>query len=60
MSGKEERKVMEKAKWSKFTYAGKETRVIMKIFKNTKVKVSFTTDNTIEKNSGNMAPMYHK
>jgi hypothetical protein len=34
-------------KWVKFTYIGRETRAITKIFKNTSVKVSFGTDNTI-------------
>jgi len=34
--------------WAKFIYVGKETRFITKIFKNTNVKVTFTTDNTIE------------
>jgi hypothetical protein len=36
-------------KWAKFTYTGKETRFITKLFKNTDVKIAFTTDNTIEK-----------
>jgi hypothetical protein len=31
------------------TYFGKETRFITKLFKNTKVKVAFTTDNTNER-----------
>jgi len=38
-----------KAQWTKFTYVGKQTRAITKIFRNTKVKVSFATDNTIGK-----------
>jgi glutamate synthase domain-containing protein 2 len=33
----------------KFTYVGKETRIITKHFKNTKVNVSFTTNNAIGK-----------
>jgi hypothetical protein len=36
-----------KTKWVKFTYIGRETRAITKIFKNTNVKVTFGTDNTI-------------
>jgi uncharacterized protein YgiM (DUF1202 family) len=36
-------------KWAKFTYVGKETRFITKLFKNTDVKVTFVTDNTIER-----------
>ena len=39
----------EKNKWAKFTYIGRETRAVAKIFKNTNVKVTFGTDNTIEK-----------
>jgi len=39
----------EKTKWVKFTYIGRETRTITKIFKNTNLKVTFGTDNTIEK-----------
>jgi hypothetical protein len=40
---------MGKAQWAKFTYVDKQTRAITKIFKNTKVKVSFPSDNTIGK-----------
>jgi hypothetical protein len=36
-------------KWAKFTYSGKETRFITKMFKDTDVKIAFTTENTIEK-----------
>jgi hypothetical protein len=36
-------------KWAKFTYVGKETRIITGHFKNTKINVSFTTINTIGK-----------
>jgi hypothetical protein len=39
--------IAEKMKWVKFTYIGRETTAITKIFKNTSVKVSFGTDNTI-------------
>ena len=38
-----------KKKWAKFTYVGKETRLLTKLFKNTNINVTFTTDNTIEK-----------
>jgi len=41
----------EKTKWAKFTYIGRETRFITKAFKNTKVRIAFTTDNTIKKPS---------
>jgi hypothetical protein len=39
----------QKKKWAKFTYIGKETRFITKLFKNTNVKIAFTTNNTTEK-----------
>jgi len=34
-------------KWAKFTYVGKETKFITKLFKNSSVNVSYTTRNTI-------------
>jgi hypothetical protein len=40
---------VERIKWAKFTYFSKETIFIKLIFKNTNVKVAFTTDNTIAK-----------
>jgi hypothetical protein len=33
--------------WAKFTYTGKETKSITKLFKNSIVKISYTTRNTI-------------
>jgi hypothetical protein len=36
-----------KTHWAKFTYIGKETRAIMKAFKNTNVSILFSTNNTI-------------
>jgi hypothetical protein len=39
----------EKKGWSKFTYVVKETGLITKLFKNTNVKVTFTTTNKLEK-----------
>jgi len=38
-----------KIKWAKFTYIGREIRFITKAFKNTKVKITFTTENAIKK-----------
>jgi hypothetical protein len=37
-----------KQKWATFTYIGKETRVITKLFKNTNIRISFRTKNTIK------------
>ena len=34
-------------KWAKFTYAGKETKFITKLLKNSSMNVSYTTRNTI-------------
>jgi len=34
---------MPKTKWAKFTYVGKETKFITKLFKNTSLKIAFTT-----------------
>ena len=34
-------------KWAQFTYAGKETKFITKLLKNSSVNVSYTTRNTI-------------
>jgi hypothetical protein len=36
-------------KWAKFTSGGKQTRLITKLFKNSNFKISFRTENTIEK-----------
>ena len=39
----------QKKKWAKFTYIGKETGFITKLFKNINVETAFTTNNTIKK-----------
>ena len=39
----------QKQTWEKFTYVGKETRFITKLFKSTNVEIAFTTDNTTGK-----------
>jgi len=44
---KKQKQNKEKVQWAKFTYVGKETRAITKIFKNTNVKVAFSADNTV-------------
>jgi len=36
-------------RWAKFTYIGKETRQVTKLFKNTNVKVAYMTNNNLEK-----------
>jgi hypothetical protein len=38
-----------KTQWTKFTYTGKETRVITTAFKNSNVKATLTTNNTLSK-----------
>jgi hypothetical protein len=37
----------QKLKWAKFTYTGKKTRIITKLFRHTQVKVAFTTNNNL-------------
>jgi len=39
----------QKGRWAKFTYCGKETRLVMKLFKNTNVKVVCRTKNNLGK-----------
>ena len=39
----------QKQSWANFTYVGKGTRFITKLFKHTKVKVTFSTNNTISR-----------
>jgi hypothetical protein len=41
-----------KDKWTKFTYFGKQIRTLTKIFKNTNIKIAYTTNNTIKKRCG--------
>jgi hypothetical protein len=38
----------QKPEWATFTYIGKETRKISKLFKDTKIKIAFRTRNTIQ------------
>jgi hypothetical protein len=38
-----------KDKWTKFTYFGKQIRTLTKIFKNTSIRIAYTTNNTIKK-----------
>jgi hypothetical protein len=38
----------QKPKWATFTYIGKETRKITKLFKDTKIEIAFRTRNTIQ------------
>ena len=45
-TGKQEKK---DKKWAKSTYTGKETRLIAKLLKNSTIRISFTTYNTIGK-----------
>jgi hypothetical protein len=53
---KKEEKDNQNGKCAKFTYVGKETGIITKLFKNTNVKIAFTTDNTTER----ILPTLHK
>jgi len=48
-NNKEIQQDAQRTKWGKFTYVGKETRFITKLFKNTDVKIAFTTNNNTER-----------
>jgi hypothetical protein len=48
-SSKKPKRGTEKTHWSKFTYFGKETRAVTTVFKNTSIKVAYSTKNTPEK-----------
>jgi regulator of PEP synthase PpsR (kinase-PPPase family) len=39
----------EETKWAKFTYIGRETRFITKMFKKSNIRIALTTNNTIGK-----------
>jgi hypothetical protein len=39
----------QKTKWATFTYIGKETRTITRLFINTNIKIAYKTNNTIQK-----------
>jgi hypothetical protein len=41
--------IIRNKKWAKFTYVGRETRHITKLFKESTIRPSFTTNNTIMK-----------
>jgi hypothetical protein len=36
-------------RWAKFTYTGKETRIITKLFKYTNIQIAYTTNNNLRK-----------
>jgi hypothetical protein len=40
---------MQKTLWTKSTYSGRETRANTKIFKNNKVKITYSTNNALRK-----------
>jgi hypothetical protein len=39
---------IQKQKWVTFTYIGKETRTITRLFKNTNIRIAYKTKNTIQ------------
>jgi hypothetical protein len=43
------KQVTNKTRWTKFTYTGKETRAVTKVFKNTNLKIAYSTNNTMGK-----------
>jgi len=46
---KKNAKQLPATKWAQFTYVGKETKFITKMFKDSPIKITFTTHNTIKK-----------
>jgi hypothetical protein len=44
-----EKQPLETRKWAKFTYIGNETKFTTKLFKDSSIKITFTTNNTITK-----------
>lgn len=36
-------------KWAKFTYVGKQTKYILKVFKNSNLKIAYKTNNTTKR-----------
>jgi hypothetical protein len=40
--------IIPKQKWATFTYIGKETRTITKVFKNINIRIAYKTKNTIQ------------
>ena len=48
-SSKKHKSETEKTHWSKFTYFGKDTRAVTKIFKNTRIKVAHSNKSNREK-----------
>jgi len=49
MSNSKKQNKTEKTHWSKFTYCGREARAVTKVFRNTRIKVTYSTNNTLEK-----------
>jgi hypothetical protein len=47
-------------KWVNFTYIGKETRIITQIFRNTNLKISYKTNNTIQSHLKEKPPQFDK
>jgi hypothetical protein len=46
---KREEQPLKDKKWANFTYIGHETKYITKLFKDSAIKATFTTNNTITK-----------
>jgi len=46
---KKQEQINKKTKWEKFTYVGRETRCFTKLFRNTNVKITYTTNNNLGK-----------
>ena len=45
----EQKQDNQQKRWAKFTYVGSETRHITKLFRNTNIKVTYSTNNNLGK-----------
>jgi hypothetical protein len=55
-----EESIQQNKKWATFTYTGKETRYITKLFKETEINIAFRTNNTIKRILKTKPPIEHK
>jgi hypothetical protein len=52
--------IIPKQTWATFTYIGKETRTITKLFKNTNIRKAYKTNNTIQNHLQPKIPYINK
>jgi hypothetical protein len=52
--------IPQKTKWATFTYIGKETRTITKLFKKSNIHIAFKTNNSLQKQLQYKKPLENK